>query len=282
MDERAKLAAALTREDLSIEERARAGDELAKLGDPRATAEDRVAIPAGHALLFEPARRVFVSAFAIDRHPVTVAAYRRMIDAGGYRDRSLWSKAGWSWRARERIVAPRFWDEPEWAPYLIDNHPVVGVSAYEAEAYARWIGARLPTEAEWEKACRGDDGRKYPWGEGWVEDACAKRGYGPRSTLPIGCFPRGRSPFGVEEMIGCVWQWCRDVVDADAPRGGRDPLLDPDEYEDDTERATRGGGWNNLEWNLHATSVNAFPPTARFSNLGFRCVVSLDKGGRAA
>src|SRR5207248_2301751 len=104
---------------------------------------------------------IFVSAYAIDRYPVTAGAFAEFIDDGGYRDRKRWSKQGWAWRMKEGVAKPRFWGEAEWAPYLVANHPVVGVSAFEAEAYARFRGARLPTEAEWEKAARGLDGRTY-------------------------------------------------------------------------------------------------------------------------
>ena len=266
---------------MTLDERVAAGDELARLGDPRATAVDRVAIPAGPFLCgghrteggggVAP-RTVQLSAFRIDRYPVTVGAYAELVAAGGYRQRRLWSRAGWAWRTRERIEKPRFWDEAEWAPYLVPNHPVVGVSAYEAEAYAAFREARLPTEAEWEKACRGTDGRRYPWGEAWLEDACGSRGVGPRRTVSVGTYPKGVSPYGVHDLLGCVWQWCADAADEDAEPGDEDPLVDPDDYDEATERVTRGGGWNNLEWSISCTSRNGFPPTARFSNLGFRCV----------
>jgi formylglycine-generating enzyme required for sulfatase activity len=196
---------------------------------------------------------VDVHAFHIDRHPVTVGAYAAFVEGGGYRRRAFWTRAGWAWRERERIVAPRFWAEAEWAPYLEPDRPVVGVSAHEAEAYASFVDARLPTELEWEKAARGTDGRRYPWGDAWLDGACGERGVGPRCTAAIGAYPAGVSPYGVLEMLGCVWQWC-----AGEP--------------DDDERVTRGGAWNNLRWSISCTARNAFPLTARFSNLGFRCV----------
>ena len=275
VEAREKLLAALEREGASVEERACAGDELAKLGDPRATAVDRVLVPAGP-FEFSRAGEVHVSAFEIDRHPVTVAAFAEFIEAGGYGDRSLWTARGWAWRTREKIALPRFWGEAEWAAYLVPNHPVVGVSAYEAEAYAAFRSARLPTEAEWEKACRGERGAAFPWGDAWRDDACQQRGYGPRGTVAIGLFPRGAGPTGIRELVGCVWQWCRDVADdADPVLGDRDPVLDPEDYDEDAKRVTRGGGWNNLQWNLTCTSRNGYSPYARFSNLGFRCVVEL-------
>jgi formylglycine-generating enzyme required for sulfatase activity len=277
MDARAKLEAVTADLAAPLADRLTAGEELARLGDPRATTIDRVRVPAGSFLLGGDAPSVApkpatLSAFSIDRYPVTVAAFARMIEGGGYRDRRHWSRAGWAWRTRERILAPRFWGEPEWAPYLVANHPVVGVSVYEAEAYASFVDARLPTAAEWEKASRGTDGRRYPWGDAWIEDACGQRAVGPRHTVAIGSYPRGVSPSGVHEMLGCVWQWCADAADDDAELDDEDPFVDPDGYDDDAERVTRGGGWNNLPWSLSCTAKNGYPPTARFSNLGFRCV----------
>ena len=284
MDAGTKLRNVIDDRGAPLDERLAAGEALALLGDERATGQDRVLVPAGPFLhgghhaedgsVQTPPRRIHISSFRIDRYPVTVAAYAEMIAAGGYRERRHWSRAGWAWRTREGVELPRFWGEAEWAPYLVPNHPVVGVSAHEAEAYASFRGARLPTQAEWEKACRGSDGRRYPWGDAWIDDACGMRNVGPRRTVPIGSFPRGVSPHGVHDMVGCVWQWCADVADEDAEIDDEDPFVDPDGYDETTERVTRGGGWNNLRWSLSCTSKNGFPPGARFSNLGFRCVSS--------
>jgi iron(II)-dependent oxidoreductase len=281
-DERTNLLAILEDPSLPLDARVEAGQRLAALGDGRATAVDRVLIPAGAftmggpgpdtEIADRPARRVFVSAFRIDRYPVTVAAYRAFIAAGGYRSRRYWTDRGWAWRTESAVTRPRFWDEAEWAAYLVPNHPVVGVSAHEAEAYAAFRDARLPTEAEWEKACRGEEGRPYPWGRDWVEDACSMRGYGPRGTVPIGTFPRGKTPLGLSDMVGCVWQWCSDVSDDEADPGDRDPRVDQEEYDESAPRVVRGGAWNTLKWSVCAVSRNAYPPTAQFSNLGFRLV----------
>ncbi len=282
MDERTKLLEAIHDPAAPLDARITAGERLAQLGDPRATAVDRVLVAEGDFTFggpgpdseveARPARRVFVSAFRIDRYPVTVGAYASFVRAGGYKNRRYWTDRGWAWRAEHGIEKPRFWGEAEWAAYLSPNHPVVGVSAHEAEAYGASCGARLPTEAEWEKACRGDDGRLYPWGAAWIEDACAMRTYGPRCTVPIGTFPRGATPLGLSDMVGSIWQWCRDVVDDGATSGDTDPFVDPDDYDDDAPRVTRGGAWNTLRWSVCATSRNGYPPTAQFSNLGFRLV----------
>ncbi|HVY49411.1 MAG TPA: SUMF1/EgtB/PvdO family nonheme iron enzyme [Minicystis sp.] len=280
---RARLLAMLESEGGDLDARLHAGAELARLGDPRATAIDRVRIPAGPFRFggargetgdaAVAARRVTLSAFAIDRYPVTVAAFAEFVEAGGYRDRRHWTREGWRYRTSERIERPRFWGEAEWSAYLAPNHPVVGVSLHEAEAYAAFRGARLPTEAEWEKACRGLDARCHPWGDAWKDGASGQRGVGPRGTVPIGTYAGGRSPYGVADLVGCVWQWCRDVLDADADAGDEDPLVDPEDYDAEAERVTKGGGWNNLPWSVCCTSRNGYPPSARFSNLGFRCVV---------
>jgi formylglycine-generating enzyme required for sulfatase activity len=243
----------------SIDERSAAGDALAEAGDPRLEdSVDLLVIPAG--ILHHKRSRdsqvepIEMHAFAIARHPVTVHAFAEFIDAGGYDDGSLWSSAGWRWRVDADIDMPRFWDEPEWAPYLVPNHPVVGVSVFEAEAYAAFREARLPSAREWERACRGDDARDYPWGDEWHDDACGHRDYGPRCTLAIGIFPRGVSAFGLHDMVGNVWQWTSDEGDAEGPAA----------------RVACGGAWNNLPWSIGAAGRNAFAQDARFSNLGFR------------
>jgi iron(II)-dependent oxidoreductase len=223
--------------DAPFAERLAAAARLAEIGDPRATRHEPVPI----------------GGVRIDRYPVTVALYAAFVRSEGYRARAHWSDEGWAWKAAEKVDRPRFWDDPEWAAYLAPNKPVVGVSFHEAAAYARFAGARLPTEAEWERAAGG---ATYPWGDEWRDDACGERGSGPRGTVPIGMYPRGRSPLGVADLAGSVWQWCTDVhPDAD---GG-------------VARATRGGAWNVLRWSLRTASRNPFPSGARFSNLGFRC-----------
>ncbi len=279
----ADLLAILSDPAASLEARGAAGDALADLGDARALAVDRVTIPEGPFLFggsAEPgagaARTVFLSTYAIDRYPVTVAAYAEFIAAGGYRERRLWSRAGWRFRCEKGLVKPRFWGEAEWAAYLVPNHPVVGVSAHEAEAYAAFREARLPSEAEWEKAARGVDGRRHPWGEDWIDDACGVRGTGPRGTLPIGAYPRGKSPYGLLDVVGCVWQWCADAADDDADPGDEDPFVDPEDYEEGAKRVTKGGGWNNLAWSISCAGRNGYPPDAQFSNVGFRCVVGAE------
>jgi formylglycine-generating enzyme required for sulfatase activity len=129
---------------------------------------------------------------------------------------------------------------------------VVGVSWFEAEAYARLAGARLPTESEWERAARGEDGRRYPWGDAWDPARAHHRG-GARHTLPVGCFPSGRSPHGLWDAAGNVWEWTADPFDSAG-----------------TLRSARGGAWNAHPPQLRCANRNAWPPSSRFSNISFR------------
>jgi iron(II)-dependent oxidoreductase len=145
---------------------------------------------------------------------------------------------------------------------------VVGVSWFEAESYARFADARLPTEAEWEHAARGEDGRRYPWGEEWDASRAAARG-GPRRTLPVGCFPSGRSPHGLLDAAGNVWEWVADLFDPGLYRrmlGGSAVAPHPPS----DLRVARGGAWNAHPPQLRCANRNAWPPDARFSNIGFR------------
>ena len=194
-------------------------------------------------------RRVETDAYQIADAPVTNAEYGAFL-GGGYRERALWSDEGWDFIERERIERPRFWDDPRWSAFLGPDQPVVGVSFHEAEAYARFRAARLPAEAEWERAARGDDGRIYPWGDDWSPGLAAHRG-GPRHTAPVRSLPGNRSPFGLYDCAGNVWEWCADWF---AP-GLRSAL---------------GGAWSTHPAQLRCASRNAWPPEARFSHVGFR------------
>src|SRR5262249_26798033 len=138
------LLAQIERAGTSLDERIALSHALSEIGDLRAIASERVPVLAGPFLMGEGARnRVHLSGYASDKYPVTVRAYREFVAQGGYRERAHWSEAGWAWRESQGVTVPRFWDDPAWANYTIDNHPVVGVSAFEAEAYAAFRGGRL-------------------------------------------------------------------------------------------------------------------------------------------
>jgi len=145
----------------------------------------------------KPEHRVYLDAFWIDKTEVTNAQYQRCVMAGACKE---------SWYANDANSAG-------------DAQPVVGVEHYMAEAYCEWVGARLPTEAEWEKAARGTDGRSYPWGneEATCEYAVMKdgsgNGCGEDKTWPVGNKPLGASPYGALDMAGNVWEWVADWYD---------------------------------------------------------------------
>ena len=185
-----------------------------------------------------PRRRVTTAAYAIGEAPVTNAEFAAFVDGGAYRDPSLWNEAGWRWREQDGIAAPRFWNDAAWRDYLAPDQPVVGVSWYEADAFARSLGMRLPAEAEWERAARGDDGRRFPWGDDWIPANAAHRG-GLRHTLPVRSLPSNRSPHGLYDCAGNVWEWCAD------------------EYAKGF-RSARGGSWNAHPPQLRCAARNLF------------------------
>ncbi|MFC4605496.1 ergothioneine biosynthesis protein EgtB [Rhodococcus kronopolitis] len=168
-----------------------------------------------------PAHRVALPAFAIDAAPVTNGQFLEFLDDGGYRRPELWSARGWEHRQSATLAAPQFWERDgagNWwrrvfgvlAP-LPPASPVVHVSYFEAQAYARWAGRRLPTEAEWEKAARWDprtgESRRFPWGEGEPDSGHANLGQRHLEPAAVGAYPAGRSPLGVGQLIGDVWEW---------------------------------------------------------------------------
>jgi len=216
-----------------------------------------------------PQRELYLSAFRISVVPVTFADFAAFVREGGYARQELWSDEGWEARTREGWERPRFFGEPAWAHVTGPEQPACGVSFFEAEAYARFVQGQLPSEAQWEKAARGGDGRIYPWGDEWSEGCCSFRGGPMRAAPPVGSFPRGASPYGVLDMAGGVWEWCADWYDA--AYYARAPDRDPPGPARTGVIVARGGAWNTLPLQNRTANRNAWKPSARFSNLGFRC-----------
>ncbi|MFE2428698.1 ergothioneine biosynthesis protein EgtB [Streptomyces sp. NPDC059373] len=161
-----------------------------------------------------------VAAFFIDTVPVGNGAYTHFIEDGGYDDPRWWTEAGWAHIREHGVTAPLFWrrEGDLWlhrrfgvTEPVPPDEPVLHVSWYEADAYARWAGRRLPTEAEWEKAARHDPvtGRslRYPWGDADPGPGHANLGQRHLRPAPVGSYPEGASPLGVRQLIGDVWEW---------------------------------------------------------------------------
>jgi iron(II)-dependent oxidoreductase len=166
-----------------------------------------------------PAHTVDVPGFWLDTTPVTNTAYAQFIVDGGYDDPRLWTPAGWAHRQQARLSAPLFWEwDGGWVrrtfgvrEVVVPDEPVLHVCWYEADAYARWAGRRLPSEAEWEKAARWDPAagrsRRYPWGEQQWTPERANLGQRHLRPAPAGSYPAGAAPSGARQLIGDVWEW---------------------------------------------------------------------------
>lgn len=227
-----------------------------------------------------PQRQVWVSAFEIDCYPVTNAVYKRFVDDTGYEVphyHSDWDvRAAYSWDTVRRTF-----------PEGMENHPVVLVSWYDALAFCDWAKKRLPTEAEWEKAARGVDGRRYPWGNsGDPAEHChcvhSRYAFDPlvpsKDLAPVDAYPLGRSPYGCYDMLGNTFEWCADwyADDAYSKTGDRDPFYDEQSVEH-PRKVTRGSSRFNSGGHVHiADRVLAFPPWNLSRDVGFRCVRSVD------
>ncbi len=167
--------------------------------------EGMVLIPRGPFLYGDGKNeRVIQNDFYLDVRPVTNKQFEQFIAAGGYERHEYWCKEGWVWREKRNFTEPTNWKDNKCNK---GDHPVIGVSWYEADAYARWAGKRLPSEEEWEKAARGDAGLQYPWGEDFDQKKCNTRESGINGTTAVYNYPEGASPHGCIDMAGNVWEW---------------------------------------------------------------------------
>jgi iron(II)-dependent oxidoreductase len=266
----------------------------ARAGSP-ATAAEMIEVPAGEATLGaagagfaydneRPAYARFVPSFRIARLPVTNAEYELFVAEEGYTRREFWSEEGWAAREREGWTCPLYWrrdasgtwlerrmfDETPLAP----DHPVTGVSWYEAEAYARFAGRRLPTEAEWEKAASWDERagrrRRFAWGDDEPGARRCNAGFTRWGTTPVGLFPEGASPYGCLDMTGNVWEWTSGAFDGY-------PDFEPFPYPeysqvwfDGDHRVLKGGSWATSPAVLRTSFRNFFRRPFRIGFAGIR------------
>lgn len=200
-----------------------------------------------------PRHSVHLDTFYMSQFPITVAQYARFLEETGTRPPSCWDDP--------RFTGPR--------------QPVVGVTHWDAEAYAAWAGLRLPTEAEWEKAARGADGRLWPWGNDWDPVRANTRESGIDHPAPVDQFTAAGnvSPYGVCDTVGNVWEWCQDRYDADyyahSPRVN--PVCNKPVIHYDAHRVLRGGSWySGADRARCAARYDRFPQMRR-RHIGFRC-----------
>lgn len=241
-----------------------------------------VLIPAGEFLMgsevgsdFErPVHAVYVDAFRIDATPVTNAQFARFVEATGYRTTA--ESAGVDSGAPDE----RRGAAPSWRTYATPEraeHPVVYVSWFDADAYARWCGKRLPTEAEWEKAARGNlEGKLFPWGDAAAD--ASRINWNrlhtdvalPPPTTPVRSFPP--NGYGVHDTAGNVWEWCRDWYRDDYYSVS--PRENPQGPEVGRFKVRRGASWNVREaFRLRCANRGAMLPENFWPNIGFRCVL---------
>ncbi len=227
-----------------------------------------------------PEHSVNLPEYWISKHEITRGQYRQFMKAGGYSESSYWSSEGWDWRVMVTRSQPAYWAEvQDWGTgnfTQTENHPVAGVTYYEAEAFCNWAGGRLPTEAEWEKAARGtgDPPNMWPWGgswnvensNNWLDHNVAGGGYQKYQTAPVGSYPAGASPYGCMDMAGNLYEWCKDWY-MTYP-GNPNPIDYTDEY-----RSIRGGGWYfGGESGSRGSARYYYLPYDSWYSLGFRMV----------
>ncbi len=219
----------------------------------------------------QPVHTVYLDAYWIDQTPVTCEQYRRFMQAGGYTQREWWSPEGWAWLQANPVSQPLYWREDSaW-----DAHPVCGVSWYEAEAYANFVGKRLPTESEWEKAASWNPTRRqnqrFPWGDEFPTCDRCNHNHQIGHTTPIHHYPLGYSPYGCEDMLGNVWEWTASWF-AGYPGFQSYPYRGYSQaYFDENHRVLRGGSWATRPWALRSTFRNWYHPHVREVFAGFRC-----------
>ena len=295
------------------QDRAAAGRVLARVGDPRPGVGVREGLPEllwvpipgveelrlGDGDWSESEPAISLKPFYLAAYPVTVAQYRVFVEAGGYREDDYWTKAG-----RKELgnrSAPYLWGNPNWT---VANHPVVGVTWYEAVVFCRWLTerlrdagrlprncvVRLPTEAEWEWAARGPENRNWPWGNEWTDGRCNSEEVGLNRTSAVGGFPAGAGdwqrgkvvklpelkPRGelIHDLVGNVFDWCSTRWQEDYPLPNLKTEWTNKYLEGDDWRIVRGGGYFSDKSMCRGAFRDWINPDLRLTYWGFRCCVS--------
>jgi iron(II)-dependent oxidoreductase len=226
------------------------------------------------------AHPVEVKPFAIARAPVTQEEFTAFVEEGGYRRPEWWGESGSAWREGERAEHPVYWrcagaghwqrrEFDRWVD-LEPHRPVHHVNWYEAEAYCRWAGRRLPTEAEWELAAAGPGPkRRFPWGDDFPGPNQANLDGRTSGCADVGACAEGDSPYGCRQMIGNVWEWTASDF-LPYPGFVVDPYKEYSAPWFGTHKALRGGGWATRARMLRTTWRNFYTPQRRDVWAGFR------------
>jgi formylglycine-generating enzyme required for sulfatase activity len=201
----------------------------------------------------KPRHKVWLDAYSMDLYEVTVARYARFLAATN----------------RE---PPAYWETVKLGEH--GDRPVIGVNWDDAGAYCHWAGKRLPTEAEWEKAARGTDERQYPWGNQKPMPDLANYALGARFSysqvlMPVGTYDKAKSPYGLFDMGGNVWEWTQDWYDG--AYYGKSPEKNPTGPEQGQFKVLRGGSWSDMAKYMLTYGRFKLPPSTRNSYTGFRC-----------
>ncbi len=252
----------------------------------RCLEEDLALVPAGSAALTmalndepgAPEVEVQVEPFLLSVYPVTNARFQQFVDAGSYDDLALWPEETWPHLIELHDLTgkpgPRYWRSGRHDQRLA-NYPVVGISWYEASAYARWVGLRLPTEAEWQMAAswrirsEADVFRRFPWGDAMDYQRCNIWGAGRGALAPVDAFRGGAAPNGVQQLIGNVWEWMSSDFELSGPGGqtivGEMPM-----------KCIRGGAYDTyFDTQANSTFRTGQIILARAHNVGFRCALDV-------
>jgi len=293
----------------SVAARVEVGDVLGSLGDPRFSGKyclpEFIPIPGGRVWMGSdeaeverlvqetgedwfnlelPRHQVEVSGFALARYPTTNTMYACFAEAGGYADARWWEDAiadgRWADGKVKDFSGTRdrraYWDDEH---LNNPNQPVVGITWYEAMAYCRWLTSvlddrhvyRLPSEAEWECAARGESGYRYPWGDDWETGRANTKELGLERTTPVGIFPDGASAGGLLDMAGQVWEWCADWFGEDTYRRRVGHVVkDPAGPKEGKYRVLHGGSWYNDRNSVWCACRNGGNPDRRNDIGGFR------------
>jgi formylglycine-generating enzyme required for sulfatase activity len=272
---------------IAIEVRIEAADALGQAGDPRLdprNPERWVSIPACKFLMgaqkserqgpnYEPeaggdeapVHEVHLDTYRIGRYPVTVGEFQRFLEDGGYTDRHWWGAGGFG-----QSDAPGNWADQLRFP----NRPVVGVSWFEAAAYCVWAGCRLPTEAEWERAARGTEGRRFPWGNEPADPSRLNYSEGRVGhATPVGVYPLGATPGGIQDLAGNAWEWCQDWYAENYY--AKSPPDNPTGPAMGERRVLRGGSWDSEAGDARSADRVRLTPDGRGIYVGFRVVAGV-------